>query len=400
MPVNEIGQSSAERAVRREDYTLHGLVTIRLVDAPAEARAELAWLLGPSQGQPAAEPDVTIRYVPRLPRREGLQYVGLHEAAFDEEEFYLVGPQGQLATFPFARLGGPSEFLCEPGVSILSYLLPVLGLRLLAKGYVMLHAASLVHEGKGVLVTGWQKGGKTETLLAFMRAGAQYLGDEWTILSPAEGKMWGIAGTLQIWDWHLRQQPDLWRRLRPAERNRLRLLRAYQHLYGLLPSAWRGRGAGGEWLRRLSLDGGNALWGQARSAPARLFGENLWRGPAPVDVVFLAGIGPKVQVVPLEAVEVARRMIASLAFERRSLTALYQEFRYAFPERHNDLLDTASDHEERLLRQSLCGTLAHQVLHPYPVSLSLLYQSCLPLVRQVEAEPQEQPILETEEPLL
>ena len=30
---------------------------------------------------------------------------------------------------------------------------------------MLLHAASFVHRGHGVLVTGWQKGGKTETLL-------------------------------------------------------------------------------------------------------------------------------------------------------------------------------------------------------------------------------------------
>ncbi len=378
------GAGHPEAQAPAVDYSLHGLVTIRLTGAPRAALGELEYLLGPSTGHPAAEPDIRITYASSdadLGPRASLRLIGLHESAFDAGRFYLLNDHGRRAAFDFERLGEPCEFVCAPGASVFPYLLPVIGLRLLRKGYVMLHAASLVHEGTGVLVTGWQKGGKTETLLAFMAAGGQYLADEWTILSPAEGRMWGISGTLQIWDWHLRYMPQYWARLRPAERSRLRLLRLYQRVYRALPAGWRGRGPAGEWLERLSLDGGVSLVGQARSAPARLFAGQLWDGAAPIDVVFLAGVGAAVNVAPIDPADIARRMVASLAFERRGLMARYDQYRYAFPGRRNALLDSAGEREGELLGQALQGRPAYEVVHPYPVPLPKLFEVCGPLVR-------------------
>ena len=380
MSVNDRDRADGDRVT---DYSLHGLITIRLVNAPRKALAELEYLLGPSQGIPAAEPDVRIVYTSRLWPRNRLRYIGLREAAYDDESFYLVSQKGRLARFDFAQLGERTEFVCEPGASIFPYLLPVLSLRLLNKGYVMLHAAALVHAGAGILKTGWQKGGKTELLLSFMAAGARYVADEWTIVSPTERKMWGVSGTLQIWDWHLRYLPGYWQRLRPAERRRLRLLRLYQRLYRLVPAAWQGRGLAGEWLHRLSLDGGNALWGQARSSPARLFGAQVWSGAVPIDLIFLAGVAPAISVAPVAPDEIARRMVASLAFERRSLVALYQKFKYAFPGRQNAFLEGAEGTELRYLAQTLRSLPAYELMHPYPVALPDLYKACLPVVSEI-----------------
>jgi hypothetical protein len=368
------------------DYTVHGLITIRLVDPPPSAVRELEFLLGPSEGRPAEEPDVCITYVEGLSSRGALRYIGLNESAYDSEGFYLLNERGRRATFDFERLGEPCTFVCERGGSIFPYLLPVISLRLLRKGYVMLHAASFAYEGTGVLVMGWQKGGKTETLLAFMAAGAQYLADEWTILSPAEGKMWGVPGALQVWDWHLRYLPEYWARLRPAERARLRLLRLYQRAYHHVPRGWRGRGPGGQWLERLSLDGGNALVGQTRSAPQRLFREQVRQGSAPIDVAFLAGVGTALRLETVTPSEIARRMVASLAFERRALLARYEQFRFAFPDRHSEILETAREREFEYLNQALEGRPAYEIVHPYPVPLHALYEACMPVLPQEHAE--------------
>lgn len=373
------------------DHTLHGLITIRLVNAPPQAARELEFLLGPSEGRPAEQPDVCITYADGLPSGGDLRYIGLNESAHDAERFYLLNERGRRATFDFERLGEPCTFVCEPGGSVFPYLLPVISLRLLRKGYLMLHAASFEYEGSGVLVTGWQKGGKTETLLAFMAAGAGYLADEWTILSPAEGKMWGIPGTLQIWDWHLRYLPEYWARLRPAERARLRLLRLYQAAYRRMPRGLRGRGPGGEWLERLSLDGGNALVGQARSAPERLFRGQVRQGPSPIDMTFLASVGAGLHLAPVAPSDIARRMAASLAFERRALLARYEQFRFAFPERRNEFLETARARETEYLSRALEGRPAYEIVHPYPVPLHALYQACAPVLPREHVEKRHEP---------
>ena len=100
---------------------------------------------------------------------------------------------------------------------------------------MLLHAASFVHRGHGVLVTGWQKGGKTETLLPFTAAGAHYVADEWTIVGGTGGGMYGLSAVARLWDWHLRQVPQYWERITPAQRARLRVWRGYRRLYRALP---------------------------------------------------------------------------------------------------------------------------------------------------------------------
>ena len=59
---------------------------------------------------------------------------------------------------------------------------------------MLLHAASFVHRGHGVLVTGWQKGGKTETLLPFTPPPARLVADEWT--DPRPHRLCGMYGSV------------------------------------------------------------------------------------------------------------------------------------------------------------------------------------------------------------
>ena len=162
-------------------------------------------------------------------------------------------------------------------------LVPLVSLALLNKGYALLHASSFVYQGRGVLVTGWKKGGKTEMLLAFMAAGAHYLADEWTIVGGADGRMYGLAALVPTRDWHLRQQPRLWRRLTPRDRLRLRLFRLYRGLYDAAPPLRALPSFPGHALRELRREDGAARLGLAVNPPDALFPGRVWRGPAPLD---------------------------------------------------------------------------------------------------------------------
>ncbi len=363
------------------DHTLHGLITIRLVDPPESALRAIRRVLGPSTGSPAAEPDLTVTFVDRLAPVGVLRTIGLNDAAFDDAHFYRLDEFGHRTRLDFGVLGEPCEILCERGVSVVPLLVPIIGLRLLAKGYVLLHSGAFVYEGIGVLVTGWEKGGKTETLLPFMAAGAHYLSDEWTIVSPADDRMYGLSGMTQIWSWHLRQLPVFWTRIPRADRQRIRAMRLYQRLYRALPEAVRGRGIAAGWLHRLSLEGGYPLLGQSRVAPELVFHDRIWQGSASLDRLFLATVAPDATVIlPVDAAEIARRMAASLAYERRALWIAYQQSLYAFPERRNALLESASLHERELLLRLFMGREAHEIRHPYPADLAEIYRLVRPYV--------------------
>ncbi len=361
------------------DYSVHGLVTIRLIDAPQSAVRNIERLMGKSQGIPAANPDISVTFTDIMPVSGELRYLGLNDAAFDNKHFYVLDKHGHKTLIDFSMLGERCEILCERGTSIVPHLVQILGLRLLHKGYVMLHSAAFVYNGVGVLVTGWEKGGKTETLLPFMAAGAKYLSDEWTIVSAEDSKLWGLTGMTQVWSWHFRHLPTLWKRIAASDRFRIRMMRLYQVIYNALPRALRGYGLIGDWLRQLSLEGGFPLLGQSRSAPERIFDNQLWQGSASLDRLFLASMNNgDTRVLNGNPDEAARRMVASLEYERRNLWTAYQKYRFAFPERNNNLLDSARECQLSLLREAFEGKQTYEIRHPYPVILSEIYESILP----------------------
>ena len=114
--------------------------------------------------------------------------------------------------------------MCERGVAAVPLLIPILNMTLLARGVLPLHASAFVHEGTGVVATGWSKGGKTEALLAFASRGAEYVGDEWVYVASDGARVHGIPEPIRIWRWQLRQLPEYERMIKPAERARLTVL--------------------------------------------------------------------------------------------------------------------------------------------------------------------------------
>jgi hypothetical protein len=204
-------------------YDVHGLVALRLYDAPQHVVDDVTRELGAPQAVATREPDLVVRFVDRMAPSGFLRMLGLHDAAFDEEHFYLLDAQRRRARVDFTRLGEPCEIVCEREIATIPLLIPMLGLYLAAAGHVLLHAASFVHRGHGVLVAGWQKGGKTETLLPFTAAGADFVADEWTVVGGVDRGMYGLSDVARLWDWHLRQVPQYWERISPGQRARLRV---------------------------------------------------------------------------------------------------------------------------------------------------------------------------------
>ncbi|PRY48115.1 hypothetical protein LY71_1101 [Geodermatophilus tzadiensis] len=362
------------------DHDVHGVLRVRLRGAPGHIREAVARELGSADPAPSGEPDITVTFTDELPPEGPLRLLGLRQAAFDDAHFYLLDGAGHRARLDLSRLGDHFEVVCERGISHIPLLIPIVGLRLLLKDHVLLHAASFVHRGTGVLVTGWQKGGKTETMLPFMAAGADFVADEWTIVGGHEPTLSGVSGVARLWDWHLRQFPQYWPLIRPRARARLRLWRLYRRLYGLVPGLDRLPGRPGRRLRRLSMDGGADWQGVDQIYPPALFGDRVRRRNVPVDRVFLPVVGQddSIKVIPLAGEEVARRMVSSLAFERAALTTAYLQFRFAFPDRTSSLIDTAREREERVLERTLADVPAFELRHPYPVALRDLYEAAAP----------------------
>jgi hypothetical protein len=352
------------------DYDLQGLAGVRLVDASPGDAAAVDRQLGPIRRPLERDPDVVVRFVDRLAVNGPVRLLGVDDAGFTDDAFLVLRSRHKARArvrIPLERAGRRCEIVCERGLPAVPLLIAIVNLTVLERGALPLHASAFVHEGRGSVVTAWSKGGKTEAVLASTGRGASFVGDEWIYVEPDGATVHGIPEPLRLWDWQLRQRPALRARVGRGDRVRLAALRA---------AAGAARGDRGRRVAAL-------LAGQLHVdvSPQRLFGAEALVASAPFDRLFLLGSWERADTVAraIDPAEVAARMAASLQHERAPLTSAYEQFRFAFPERRNEVIEAAAERELALLESVVAGKLAYAVDHPYPVDLDELWRIMRPL---------------------
>jgi hypothetical protein len=368
------------------DLDLHGCVGIRLLKATPRDVATVVRQLGPLVAPLDRDPDIIVTFADEVDRGRPLTYIGVGDAGFSGGSFYVLRGRTNTpgrARIPMQDVGGICEIVCERRLPAVPLLLPIVNLTALAKGLLPLHATAFVMSDRGVLATGWSKGGKTELLLAGSCVGARYVGDEWVYLTP-DGSMFGVPEPIRLWRWQLDQLPEVRRRLTRRERLRLQGLGA---VATTMRSAASAPGAPGSVLRRAEPILGRQLYVQV--PPARLFGDHGAVATAQLDrLVFVTSHElPKVSLTEVPAREVASRMLASLQEEREPFMGYYRQFRFAFPQLSSPVVEEAAALEQRLLERALSGRQAWHLGHPYPVEIESLIAPLLHLIGQKTAAP-------------
>ena len=359
----------------RTDFDLHGLVGVRLLNASASDAAAVARQLGPLPSTLDREPDIVIRFVDRLALSSRVRYLGVDEAGFTDDAFLVLRSRHKAPArvqIPFAAIGKSCEIVCESGLPAVPFLIPVVNLTVLARGAIPLHASAFTHNGTGVLITGWSKGGKTETLLAFMARGARYIGDEWVYVSGDGRRMFGIPEPVRVWNWHLEYVPQYRRLVGLGDRLRLRAIELARLLSRGVPSGTLVRRVTAILKRQAYVD----------MHPESLCGGRLGTLAGDLDKVFFAVSHdtPDVLVQAVDPQEVARRMVFSLQHERLDFLSYYLKFRFAFPSAANELIERAEVLEREGLARALAGKDTFCLAHPYPVSLDALFEAVSPLL--------------------
>jgi hypothetical protein len=310
-------------------------------------------------GEPAAPGDghhlaVSIGPLPPGPRR----LIGTGTYAAVDEGLVLLRGGGKRPVevlVPFEQLGSRPTLRATPGSAPLPLLVEIVNLTALGTGVLPLHAAAFDLDGLGVLVTGWSRSGKTETLLAFGGRGAAYVGDEWVYLHE-DGHLTGLPEPMRVWSWHLAELGAT-ASLPPRTRAKLALLdRVTEGGPGLdrrLPAAARK-------VRHLLREQRNV-----RLPPAELL-PVVDRTHLDVLVLTESHDQPEITVEEVRPADVAARIAAMLPVERAGLLTAYQAFRYAFPDRRSALLESAERREAALLAERLDGVMTLLVRHPYP----------------------------------
>ncbi len=356
---------------------LHGLLAIGLVDAGPAEIAAVRRQLGPLPAIEGRDPDIVIRFVDRLVLDGPLRPLG-REAAHDDTTFVVL--RGRRKTqvrvaIPVDRLGSrPIELVAELGLPAVPYLLPIINLTMLSVGIVPVHASAFIADGRGTLVTGWAKGGKSEALLAFADRGATYVGDEWVFVTPDGPSMAGLPEPMRVWDWQLDQVPHLRDRIGRGRRLRLGAAAGTSRLLHATAGAPLVRStAPGDTARRLE-----AIAEQQRSLqipPARIFDGRIAAGPTALHVVILIETvlesGPSVESI--EPAQVARRAAATIAYESLDVQALALAYRYAFPDREIPILASLATTIEDRLGAAIASTPCLLVRHPSPADIPALH---------------------------
>ena len=365
------------------DFDLHGIVGVRVVGATRRESDAVRRQLGPIEGRLRRPPDITVRFTDEV-RTAPSRILGNHDVAFSGDAFYLLRGRGHASTeigIAFDQLGDTVELLCRRGTYGVPHLLQIINLTALARGHLALHASCVEHDGLRVLITGWAKGGKTETLLALMANGARYIGDEWIYLDPVSRVARGIPEPIRLWKWQLDAMPDYRRRVSRASRARLGALGAATGIAHCLRAAGGNSRSGPASLVRRGLP---ILERQlsVQVPPAVLFGDTIGAmdETSAVDVVILPMTHDHhtVECAPINGWEVASRMGASLAFERVEFLSQYLAFLFAFPDRRNEWLESVPAQENRLLHNALDGLPAFTLLHPLPMNIPELYEALEP----------------------
>ena len=365
------------------EFDLHGIVGIRLTNATPSDVAAVKRQLGPIQTPLSRTPDIVIYFVDKILSTSPVRYLGLDDVGFTDDAFFVFRGKHQARVrvqIPFQQIGNQQcEIVCESGLPAVPLLIAILNLTALSKGALPLHASAFNYDGKGILTTGWSKGGKTEMLLTYAANGAEYIGDEWVYLSSDGQHMYGIPEPIRVWNWHFKELSYYKAKVSSSDLARLRVLNTVIKTLDLFEKSKVTRGSGlFKFSRRV-----NALLRKQIHVdlpPEKLFGKIVGTTNGNPDKVFFVATHdePEIIVQPIDSHEIVQRMVFSLQEERSEFLSYYQKFRFAFPQVSNPFIDQIEETQRRILTNVLAGKEAYAVYHPYPFSLPKLFEVTRP----------------------
>lgn len=353
------------------DLSLHGVVRVRLVDPTPDNLAGVLGDTGLERASYDEEPHVTVRFVERL-EVGVVELLGAEAGAAPEGYLHLPPPHwsGGRSLLPLTEVGGSCTLVCERSVRRVPLLIEVLNLTAGVLGLLPLHGAAFVtRDGVGWVAAGWSKGGKTETLLAVAGRGAHVVGDEWVYLR--DDRALGSTHRMRLWDWQIAQLPEIEARLPAGQRRRRRVIDLVTRMHTAAPRQVRPTLP----YRALSmLMPTVAAQSGVYVEPGEVFPAGALLPSCAVDrlLLVLSTTDGRVRTDPVDPLEVARRMAASLDYERRDLTEALVRYRFAMPDARNPWLESVQEREAALLRAAFAGRPAWSLRHPYPVALQEL----------------------------
>jgi len=356
------------------EIDIYGVVGIRFENISKNEVNSVVNNFPISKSELGREPDIIVRFVDRL-KSSGLIFLGLDFAAFDKDNFYLISDsqERKKVSIPFDKIGQKMEIICEKGIKSVPLLNHIINFYLIKNNFIPIHSSGFYFDRKGILVMGWTKGGKTETLLSFANHGAEYVGDEWVVLSKDGSEMYGLPVPVTIWKWQLAYIKNLINNVGLSNKAVFASISMLESVYKVIGklrldkiSPFKFLGQGLPYAKKLL---------KLRKSPEELFKGKIRNGKTNLDVIVLAlsHESNEITVRKCEAEEIVNRMIHSNDYEQLPFFEFYKAFQYAFPEKDNEFLNNIRNTHATLLRKALEGKNSFKMSHPYPVSFEVLF---------------------------
>ena len=354
------------------EIDVRGLLTIRLDGAGvADVRAverQLGLPARPLAAPPAADADLTIRYHDRLALGKQRRRVGPPDVSWTEAGLAVStrrpGP-AKWALVPFEQVGRQTAVDAERGIGAIPFLATLLNLTLLTRGVLALHGSAFIYRGVGVVAAGWSGSGKTEALLAATSTGGTMVADEWSLLTQGR-TVFGLPTRVSIEPHHLSGRLRNQDAATPGARWALRRAGAVSRVLNTFPSRAIGRLPGGRLVHKAVTELGTAslapsdLFGTAGCAESLSLERVVWMVPRDAGAGTEAGL----ELKAVSTADLARRMAVAHVHHRLSFLDAYWRFRYAFPDRVNDLVESMEQRERELAEVLLAEVPAFLLEHP------------------------------------
>lgn len=368
---------------RPTEFDLHGALGIRLLNALPKDIVTVRGQLGVPEQPLFRRPDITIRFVRELPHDEVRQVEFGRVRLGENGSLELVDEvTGRRSRIPVHQLGQPCEIICESGVPSIPFFTEILGLTALAGGYVPLHASAFVHRGTGMLMAGLAGSGKTTALLGFASDGAEFVGDDWILISRDGHNMHGLSTSMRVSIDRVKQLPNLgcpsgrltfWFMVLLHKANEiLHLGRSSQTTATFVRLSRRVSAALAERLK-------------VRLSPMTIFDRRINPRARPDKIFLLLSCNAtEIQVAPIAQEEMASRLTNLTDYEQSKLMTYYLALKCAFPDAENRFLERSSQRQRTILLDALKEKETYVIWHPHPLVSSDLYKTLQPLCRQTE----------------
>ena len=368
------------------DFDIHGVVGIRLIDPSPSDLGAARKLLGCPSRLSLNAPDITVRFVENLPVR-GIRFLGTDQGALTDDGFSLLqeGTRRVNARIPFDRIGGPCEIVCKSRLGSVPLLIPIISLTALKKECVPVHASAVVYNRVGILMPGWANCGKTAALLGFAGNGAEYVGEDWVLLSSNGQRMQGLVRPLELSRWHVASLPHVRSAVNLMNRCAFRGIGVLDGLQKMVSSERTRSSLVLRSVQRALAAVENRL--RQNVVPSAIFGDKIRSAGAQVDKIFLfvSHEDHRIEVEPIAPSEMARRLAFLVRHELTPLLRHYAAYRFAFPSQRNELIESTAEYSFRMLARALSGKETYIVRLPYPHVFPELYKTLQPLCKPTTA---------------